>query len=448
VILDKRIAEITGSTITALSSAGGDCKPPLNVNDTDLNVHAKDAPIPYSGPTEMMFALTRIELTAAAAPDGQGLKVSTPGASSTTSKLSAKHKPRVQYSPSPSSPDVITNAVNHYLPQDLEAYFAYMENTYLKHCDPKIPLHYFTILMTRQGLGKLRVIEFLSRGVSVDTLGEGDRDALFIEATQMIDYDNIMQTAEELHGYRWYTHLQVPLPAWMYLVTDLRTRPTGDLCERAWTAMLENHERRGMMRQFRSPMHVALGGFIVKAWDAREAAELQRGRSLATPKLIAFLRQAHQQRARRPQGSGPVPGPVPPGYPGPGSSGSTVGGGSSATTTPTPSAMPSSVGPSEAGLATPASIYAAKVMPEATPPQMGSGGHEAAVQGGMMMNDPSALFPTFDGQNQMYGAQLPDIDLNQMDWQYLMQFGGAGGFSSFGPVYPHHPGGGPPHGHH
>jgi hypothetical protein len=42
---DRRIGEMTGSTVTALSS-GGDCRLPLNINDTDLHEFGKDAPTP------------------------------------------------------------------------------------------------------------------------------------------------------------------------------------------------------------------------------------------------------------------------------------------------------------------------------------------------------------------------------------------------------------------
>lgn len=67
IVLDQRMAEMTGSAIMALSSSGADCRLPLNVNDTDLHPHAEDFPRPHTRPTEMLLCLTRIELTIAAA---------------------------------------------------------------------------------------------------------------------------------------------------------------------------------------------------------------------------------------------------------------------------------------------------------------------------------------------------------------------------------------------
>src|SRR4029434_7520018 len=101
-------------------------------------------------------------------------------------------------------------------------------------------------------------------------------------------------------GFRWYTYAHFPLPAYLCLVSELRHRTTGDLCERAWAVMIENHERRGLLRRHnRNPLHIAFGRYFVKAWDAREAAELQLGRSLATPKIVLLLRNT-LAKTRRP----------------------------------------------------------------------------------------------------------------------------------------------------
>jgi hypothetical protein len=298
VIFDKRIAEITGSTVTVLSSCAGDTRMPLNINDTDLNVHAKGQPGPYPGPTEMIFSLTRIELTVAASPDDIRRTVTTPGGR-------PLHKPMVHYSPS--SPDIVSYVANQSLPGDLVAFCSYVENMYLKQCDPKIPLHYFTLLMTRQALCKLRIIDYLCRTANTDNVDQTERDNYFMEALRMVEYDNAIQSSDMLQGFRWYTYAHFPLPAYLCLVSELRHRTTGELCERAWDVMIENHDRRGLLRRLnRNPLHIAFGRYFVKAWDAREAAELQLGRSLPTPKIVTLL------RATLAKTSPPPPPPPPP----------------------------------------------------------------------------------------------------------------------------------------
>ncbi|KAJ0115294.1 colonial-22 [Diaporthe amygdali] len=292
VIFDKRIAEITGSTITALSASKGDCKWPLNINDTDLHVHAKDRIAPYLGPTEMLFCLTRFELTAAADVDGVR-PVPNLGATGA--------KPKFQYSPSPNSSDVVTNAANHNLPMaDLDSYMTYIEDRYLKHCDPKVPLHLFTLLMTRQSLSKLRIIDYLCRGhiqqhPDPKTVPAGPertlRESIFEEGVRVLEYDIMIQGHESLQGFRWYTFMHFPLPVYMYLVGELRYITSGDMCERAWTAILEDYEKRGMANNLRSPIHTALGGALLKAWDAHEGVIAQMGKPPPQqPRLIGILR--------------------------------------------------------------------------------------------------------------------------------------------------------------
>lgn len=69
VALDKRVAETTGAAVTAMSTPRADCKRPLNLNDSDLYVDAKQAPVVSDSSTEMVFCLARYELAATAAPE-------------------------------------------------------------------------------------------------------------------------------------------------------------------------------------------------------------------------------------------------------------------------------------------------------------------------------------------------------------------------------------------
>lgn len=423
VIFDKRIAEITGSSITGLSSCNADTRMPLNINDADLNVHAKGPPGPYAGPTEMIFCLTRVELTVAASPDNIRRTVTTPGGK-------PLHKPVVQYSPSPASPDVVTHCANSLLPNDLAAYCSYMENVYLKQCDPKIPLHYFTLLMTRQAMCKLRIIDFLCRSsANNDQVDENEKDNYFMEALNMVEYDNLIQSSDMLQGFRWYTYAHFPLPAYLCLVSELRHRTTGELCERAWNVMIENHERRGLLRRhMRNPLHIAFGHYFVKAWDAREAAELQLGRVLPAPKIVQLLRNTVAKWRR------PLPPPSANGG-GAGASGGqhipsqqSMGPSGPVNSTAMPTVADMNAG--STGMAS-AGMYTTKPMPQSTaPPQMGG----VSASNGYSMDD-SMMYSGYDHMGNLYGNSAPappsmqDVDVGQMDWNYLVQLSSFGGYN-------------------
>lgn len=423
---------------------------PFNINDADLNVHAKDPPGPYAGPTEMFFCLTRVELTVAASPDTVRKTVITPGG------RPLLHRPRVQYSPSPAFPDLVTHVANTNLPNDLVAFCAYMENVYLKQCDPKIPLHYFTLLMTRQAVCKLRLIDFLCRtSDNNDNMDEAERDSYFLEALHMVEYDNLIQSSDMLQGFRWYTYAHFPLPAYLCLVSELRRRTTGDMCERAWRAMVENHESRGLLkRNMRNPLHISFGRYMIKAWDAREAAELQLGRVLPTPKVIVLLRNTVTKCGR------PAPGPRGP------VANSGGAGAPSGQQVPVPQMMPSEMG-NGTGMgvtgeinSVPTShssgIYPSKPIPQsATAPHMGG----ASVGNGMMMDD-QMMYSRYDNvndnmnnnmndnmnnnisnmNNNIYGTSAaPSSSMNgdygHMDWNYLVQLSSFGGFNPPGSYY-------------
>uniref|UniRef100_A0A0D2XQQ0 Zn(2)-C6 fungal-type domain-containing protein n=1 Tax=Fusarium oxysporum (strain Fo5176) TaxID=660025 RepID=A0A0D2XQQ0_FUSOF len=266
---DRRLGEMAGSTVTALST-GGDCKIPMNVNDSDLHVDGKEFPTPHSGPTEMLFSLTRVELAMAVSSD---------------SNRDSYKMNNTDKSPA-GTPASKNQATIRLAGQDgpaytLDGFCAHIEGTYLSQCDPKIPLHFFTLTMTRQAMCKMRIISFLVRMHSNDDnlpLKDVERDSLFLQATQMIEYDNVVQSSESLRPFKWYSMHHFPFPAYMFLVQELRHRVSGPMVERAWDAIEKNHDLRGLLNNYHNPMHMAFGGHFIKAWDAHEAALIAAGR--------------------------------------------------------------------------------------------------------------------------------------------------------------------------
>lgn len=112
----------------------------------------------------------------------------------------------------------------------------------------------------------------------------------------MIEYDNVLQSAATLRGYRWYTHMHFPVPAYMFLVTRLRWRTVGPMVERAWVAVEENYGFRGGTNNLHGPMHATVGGLLVKAWDARAAGLREEGRGASEPGCLAGLRTSVGRR--------------------------------------------------------------------------------------------------------------------------------------------------------
>ncbi|KAF5864377.1 hypothetical protein ETB97_007939 [Aspergillus alliaceus] len=289
---DKRIAEMTGSSITALSSSGADCRLPLNLNDADLHTYAKESAAPSAGATEMLFYLTRIELTIAVAPNGM------------RPNYVILNNPLAQDNTTPSPADATSDTNSRPRTDNLDRYCAHIESAYLKNCDHRIPVQFFALMMARMSLCRLRIVEFMCRGVCTTNLADQERGFLFMTAIEMLEYDNIIHTTDNLRNFLWYTQLLVPLPGYIFLVSELRQRTTGELCERAWKAIFDNHNHRCLIRKLQSPMHFAFGRMLIKAWSAREEAELQLGRNIQPPELVTRLRQ-HMSQNTQPSRSAP-----------------------------------------------------------------------------------------------------------------------------------------------
>ncbi|KAI1415809.1 hypothetical protein F5Y13DRAFT_206739 [Hypoxylon sp. FL1857] len=358
---DRRIGELCGSIITAISN-GGNCKLPLNINDADLHLHAKDPPPPHHGATEMMFSLARLEFAKAPGND------------------------KMRGQSSESNPQAVASVADHRLSSYLERFSAYMEDTYLKYCDPKVPLHYMTLLMTRANICKLKIVSGFFRVAltAPAPLPVAEREEIFIEAIKMIEYDSMIQARENLKGFLWYTHMHFPFPAYICLLTELRHRTTGDLCERAWETICEHADRRKMTTHVRSPMHLSFSPLFVKAWDAREAAEAALGRTLAPPRLITHMKQIAARLPKTTRKRTPVP-------------------------TPSPK-IPV--------------ISGAYVASSQTPPES-----QQSVPSTVPLYPESDLFaggmPQID-MNRQFAAAFPDVNFGgEMDWNYLMQeYGG------------------------
>ncbi|KAI8632125.1 hypothetical protein F5Y19DRAFT_493036 [Xylariaceae sp. FL1651] len=372
---DRRIGEMCGSVITAISN-GGNCKLPLNINDADLHIHAKDPPPPHTGATEMIFALTRLEFAKA------------PGNDKMRAQLSA------------ANPQAVTNLADHRLSGYLDQFAHYMEETYLKFCDPKIPIHYMTLLMTRANICKLKVVSgFFRVAITAPSpLPSTESEALVIEAIRMVEYDSMVQAHERLKGFLWYTKMHFPFPAYVCLLSELRHRTTGDLCERAWETIFEHAERRKMTTITHTPLHLAFSALFVKAWDAREAAEAANGRTLAPPRLITLMRQIDARMPKKAKDKTPLP-------------------------TPSPK-IP----------------VASTAFISAPPP---SSGATANVMPNAAMYSTTDLFGNMQPAdiNRQFSSAFPDVNFGgEMDWNYLVQeYGGfmpQQGMHSFGGPMP------------
>lgn len=273
-LFDARIGEMPDHKAPTLNPIW-DCKIPLNVNDSDLRPEMKEPPLVVHGKaTEAIFAVVRSELAEVVRNSPFHLDSTNPAL-----KLLAK-KPQEG--------------------GDLATLEKKIEEEYLRFCDPENPLHFMTIWTSRAYLAKCRLVEHYSRYPSSSAQQtESQRDAALSHAFSMLECDTTVMASPLTKGYLWHLQFHFPLPAYIHIVQDLRTRPVSKQAEAAWEIMSDNYEARfGSLFRIDSPLFRMFTRIVLQAWEALEAAFKQSGELPPLPRIVASIRQQGAEMAQ------------------------------------------------------------------------------------------------------------------------------------------------------
>lgn len=256
--LDNRVSELSGVGCSILSYIWT-TKPPLNVNDSDLFPDMKDSPLESKGATEMLYVLQRCEV----ANMLQRVKNGSVG--------------EIQ-----EEKDAAIMKLQQSLSERWEQY-----------CDPSVPLHLLTTLMSDAAIGKMLMGPRHPHLINASVLPATERDRLFLLALQMIEAHNAMLEAPTLKRFMWHICTNFPFPAHVYLLCALKQRTTGPLVERAWNAFGDHYRNRRiagllshMAKHRDSALQMAIASMTIKAWDARE----RDVPGVEVPKFVLHLR--------------------------------------------------------------------------------------------------------------------------------------------------------------
>ncbi|KAL1625955.1 hypothetical protein SLS56_007102 [Neofusicoccum ribis] len=268
--LDVRTAELAGGSASLFARAW-DTETPLNVNDSELNPDMKQLPVEHTGPTEMFFCLLRYNL-------GKFMRRSCTikifeGDSASYWDANVGPWPNLQ------SAEVSLiekdKAINE-LEKSLEEQF-------LKHCDPSVPLHYITAIVARCALSVMRLLAHHPRQYSDKgkSLPQSEKDFLFQNSLKIVELDNLSHMEPSLQRFMWHMDAFFQWEGFIYVLSELRTRisPTDKDVEKAWFEVnktLNNHS--DILDISRSPLHLAVASVATKAWDAYAAEAVRQGR--------------------------------------------------------------------------------------------------------------------------------------------------------------------------
>ena len=257
-----------------------DCRPPLNVNDSDLQPEMKEPPAIQERPTEALFAVVRGEM-------GDFVR----------------HSAFFLDFLNPALKAVAKNAQHGHTTKggELVALERMIEDKYIKFCNPENPLHLMTVWTARGYLARNRLLEHYSTfPLSSVQQTENQRDTAVSHALHLLECDTNIMSSPLTKGYHWYMNTYFPAPAYIHIVQDLKRRPMGILSERAWEMISNNYEARSpFLMQFNNPMSMIFGKILLQAWDARETAFNERRKPLPPqPQVVSDIKQRAVQMAQ------------------------------------------------------------------------------------------------------------------------------------------------------
>ncbi|KAK9387170.1 hypothetical protein V1515DRAFT_615798 [Lipomyces mesembrius] len=266
-ILDNRSAQLSGAASTLEAYDFSEAWRPLNVNDCDLSPTMKELPAEHTGVTEMLFCSVRYEV-------GVFLRQSESWKATAVS-MQVKDK----------AIDELENR---------------LEQKYLRYCDPSIPLHLLSSLLARTAVCQMRVNahhfrQYPDKGANMPQI---EKDMLFSTSLKMIEYDNLAHASKCIQGYLWHVNVFFQLDAFIYVLSELRTRVAGELVDRAWQqVILVNDYHPEMITDTRNALYFAIGNVAVRAWEKR----------LTTPRFISALHLQRKTEAAQKYPSTAVP---------------------------------------------------------------------------------------------------------------------------------------------
>lgn len=266
VLFDGRISEMTDSKSTMLNPTW-DCKPPHNLNDTDLRAEMKQLPDSQSKSTEALFVVMR----------------------STIGEYVRQAKAHLDFT-MPALKPIVGGSSLDILEEKIEGR--------LRLCDMGNPIHYMTTWITRGSLARYRLLEhYASHSSTCVPQTDSKRDVAMSFAFTMLDCDTKIMTSSLTKKYQWFMQLHFPFPAYIHIVLDLQRRLDGKLARQAWEVMSDNFDARfELLNLSDSRIMTKVSAFtkvVLQAWEAVEVVykHARPGNDIDVPRIVAKIRK-------------------------------------------------------------------------------------------------------------------------------------------------------------
>ncbi|KAL5404768.1 hypothetical protein PMIN06_007460 [Paraphaeosphaeria minitans] len=245
----------------------GEVKRPSNLNDSDLFPAMQELPPEHEGATEMMFFLIRCHL-------GEFLRHSKNPQSSFDGVWNTLSGDRASLQAKDKAIDELA---------------ALYQRKFLDHCDASIPLHFMCTYLSKGVVAMLRFIAHCPDGTDAE-LPQSEKDLLFQWAVSVVRWQNMAYTTKEMQGCLWHINSHFQWKAFVYFVSALKYRTTGEEVDRAWKevqTVFDFHPNFSTQAS-RQALPIAVATLTLTSWGAYIAARgVPKG---GEPPFIQILR--------------------------------------------------------------------------------------------------------------------------------------------------------------
>jgi hypothetical protein len=235
---------------------------PLNVNDSELALNSMTLPKESPGLSEMTFCLLRYETA-------QFLQRPECKISATTDWVSPGGR-------AGSKEDKTSELEN------------FLENKFLRSCDPIVPLHVLTTTMARSTICKLRHIAHSKATRKGSNITQEEKDEAFAYSLRILEYDNHIHSTKSTQRFLWYVRNHFPWGALIPLLKEMSTRPATDVqVQTAWRQVEELYGNHPEFADDKKAFNRMVRALTMKAWAAHEASASSLG--LERPEIPEFI---------------------------------------------------------------------------------------------------------------------------------------------------------------
>lgn len=253
VLFDHRICEIAGQEKSTTLTPTWDCRPPLSVNDFELQAEMRQAPTRHvNSMTEALFAVIRTEIADYVRHSASHISIISGRPSLHTAVSPSKRKG-----------------------SDINTLETMIETKYLVHCSTEVPLHYASIWTTRSFIAKSRLVEHYIAHASPTAakLTDIERSTANAYALTIIECDTSLRSSPLTRGFLWAVELWYsPVLAYLHILNGLAKRPNEENADRAWQLLCENYEALvNGPKHHRTRLMFALkfSRITLQVWEAR-----------------------------------------------------------------------------------------------------------------------------------------------------------------------------------